>query len=133
MPNLDTKTRKQRFLQAIECGSTVIRAADFTGVNPTEPYRWSQKDPEFAAARKAARDSRLARVKDTAFDLAMRGNVQLIKFIIARYEGASEKEPPQPIVTQHTILPAASLSQEIDGATHDSPASSLITDTTARG
>ena len=121
MPNLDTKTRKQRFLQAIESGSTVIRAADFTGVNPTEPYRWAQKDPEFAAAWKVARDSRLARVKDTAFDLAMRGNVQLIKFIIARYEGTSEKEPPQPIVTQHTILPAASLPQEIDVATHDSP------------
>ena len=133
MPNLGTKTRTQRFLQAIESGSTAVRAADFTGVNPTEPYRWAKKDPEFAASWKAARDSRLARVKDTAFDLAMRGNVQLIKFLIARYEGAPEKDPPQPIVTQHTILPAASLPQEIDRATHDSPASSLITDTTARG
>ena len=132
MPNLDTKTRKQRFLQAIESGSTVMRAADFTGVNSTEPYRWAQKDPEFAADWMAARDSRLARLKDTAFDLAMRGNVQLIKFLIARYEGTSEKEPPQPIVTQHTILPAALLPQEIDGATHDSPASSLSTNPAAR-
>ena len=121
MPNLDTKTRKQRFLQAIESGSTVIRAADFTGVNPTEPYRWAQKVPESTAVWKAARASRLARLKDTAFDLAMRGNLQLIKFLVARYEGTSEKEPPQPIVTQHTVLPAASLPPEIDGATHDSP------------
>ena len=133
MPNLDTKTRKQRFLLAIESGSTVIRAADFTGVNPTEPDRRAQRDPAFTAAWKAARASPLARVKDTAFDLAARGNVQLIKFFIARYEGTSEKKPPQPIVNQHTFLPAASLPQEIDGGTHNSPASSLSTDTTARG
>ena len=82
---------------------------------------------------KAARASRLARLKEIAFDLAMRGNVQLIKFLITRYGGAPEKEPPQPIVAQSAIVRAASPLQEIDGVPHDPPAKSLSAHTTARG
>lgn len=90
MPRRDTREKKRRFLDAIERGMTVVAAAEHAGVDRTLPYKWEGADPGFKAQWETARRSRLQALQDTAVDLALAGNVQLLKFLIQRFGGEDE-------------------------------------------
>ena len=108
MPRVTTKGRKSLFLQAIANGDRVIDAAKYAKVDRTLPYIWAKKDKEFLKRWDDIRETLLPQLKDSAFELAREGNVQLLKFLIARYEQASTPaEEQQPIGEIRIIMPTA--------------------------
>ena len=120
MASLRTADKKRRFIQAIERGVSVTSAAEYAEVDRTLPYKWSQNDPVFAKAWNQARARLLPQLKDTTFDRALEGNVELTKFLIARYEVAPAKEQPQPAAVHFNIIPP--LTDGAKGASsHDEP------------
>lgn len=86
MPRRGAETRKRRFLEAILRGATIASAAEHAGVNRSTPYNWGRADAEFAMRWDEVRESRMPQLKDAAFELALEGNVQLMKFLINLYE-----------------------------------------------
>lgn len=115
MPKPSTREQKDRFLAAVERGESVQDAAALARVDRTTPYLWEQKDPLFRRLWQEARLSRLARLKDTAFDLAMAGDVTLIRFLLSRYEPAPL--PPAPTraeIVIHTDIHTADIHTEGD-------------------
>lgn len=104
MPSRPTERNKSRFLQAIARGASVKSAASYAGVDRTLPYKWEHRDPDFAARWREARDSRLAQLKDTAFDLALEGNVALIRFLLDRYDRDPRKPIDEPAIGEIQIV-----------------------------
>ena len=88
MPNYETDNHKRRFLQAILRGDSVSLAARYAGVHRTLPYHWAKADSDFAQSwqEAGASQARLALAIDTVFDLAIAGNVHLLKFLIDRFD-----------------------------------------------
>lgn len=94
MPARQTERRKTRFLQAIDRGMSTIAAAGHAGVDRTTPYTWETNDPEFAALWRTIRDNRLRQLTDTALDIALEGDVPMIKFLITRLDRSTREEHP---------------------------------------
>ena len=85
---VSTAKLKQRFIKEIECGSTVGDAALAIGVQRPTLYRWANADPAFADAWDQARNGPIPylRLLDTACDLAIEGDVELLKFFVERHD-----------------------------------------------
>ena len=88
--------KRQRFLSAIARGASVTDAAHVAGIDRTLPYVWARENPNFKRDWDEIRATRLQALTDTAFDLAMAGDVALIRFLIVRYETQAPRPAPQP-------------------------------------
>lgn len=91
MPRRNTAQKKARFLQAIERDRNVTEAADYATVSRTTPYTWETEDPAFEEAWARVRDIRLRQLTDTATDVALEGDVTMLKFLISRLDHEAEK------------------------------------------
>ena len=99
--------RRQLFLQAIARGATVKEAAAAARVDRTTPYQWAKENANFKRDWEEVKRTRLHQLQDTAFELAMEGDVQLIKFLLVRWEAQErshlqEQEPRQVHLTIRT-------------------------------
>jgi transposase-like protein len=91
MPTRATRNKQECFLEAIRRGATVAAAAEHAHVDRTLPYAWETNNPAFAQAWTTARETRLAQLKDTAFDLALDGSESMIRYLLNRYEHVEDK------------------------------------------
>lgn len=90
-----TAERKAAFLEGIHRGMTVQDAADYAQVHRTTPYVWEKRDQQFAETWRNIKTHRLQQLVDTAYDLALKGDVRLIKWLITRYEATTHQLQPQ--------------------------------------
>jgi hypothetical protein len=111
-----TRRQKDRFIEAIERGMTVTDAAKYAGVGRTTPYRWQQEDPVFRRNWENVRLGRLQRLVDTAYDMALEGNVQLIKWLISRYEKTTQTQENQPAQLCIIHVPSVPSGEALSGA-----------------
>lgn len=78
--------RKQRFLEELERGQNVAAACRTVGINNDTPYYWRETDPAFRSAMDEVRTRGRARgvdaLEDTAFTLALGGNLEAIKLLL---------------------------------------------------
>ena len=78
--------KKARFLEAVSRGMTITAAANYAVVDRSMPYKWEQQDPIFREAWQREIHDALHQLTDRAQELAMEGNVQLLKFLIHRLD-----------------------------------------------
>jgi len=64
----------------------VTKAADYAGVDRTTPYTWEAEDADFAEEWEKVREIRDHQLLDTAMDVALEGQVDMLKFLITRYD-----------------------------------------------
>ena len=100
MPNLTTHQRKERFIAAIDRGMTVTQAAKHAGVDRTLPYKWEDQDPDFASLWATSRATRWAQLQDVALEIAINGNVQMIKYLYTRLapKHTVDSTPPEIVI-----------------------------------
>jgi hypothetical protein len=104
LPKLTNRQKKQRFLNAIERGMSVTAAARHAQVDRTTPYRWEREDSVFRHDWNETRLARIQRLRDVAFDVALEGDAQMIRFLLKRYELPDEAGPSQEGEVQITII-----------------------------
>jgi hypothetical protein len=111
MPSKQTTTAegKALFLQAIHRGMKVKQAAKYAHVDRTTPYDWELRDPDFAKSWAETRATRPRMIEDTVFEIAVEGNVPLLKWLI--HFQRNRREQPQPLeirIIQQEVLPDGS-------------------------
>jgi hypothetical protein len=93
-----TTESKAFFLAAIRRGMKVTQAARYARVDRTTPYDWEATDPAFASTWEAIRAARPRMLVDTAFDVALEGNVAMLRFMIHyQREQRQQHDDPKPI------------------------------------
>jgi len=90
-----TSENKHRFIEAIRRGMKVGQAARYAHVDRTTPYDWESNDTTFAVAWTEARAARDRMIVDTAVEVALSGNVPMLKFLL-QFK-ASRHQQPQPM------------------------------------
>lgn len=94
---LTARTQKRQFLDGIERGMSVKKAAHHAGIHRTTPYTWEIHDPTFKRDWNEIRALRLRRAIDAAYEVAIdEQNVPMLKWLINRYE-SQDREQPTPI------------------------------------
>jgi len=86
MPRRDTPAKKARFLVGVARLPYVSKAAEYAGVDRTTPYTWEMEDDDFADEWAKVRELRMPQLVDTAMDVALEGQVDMLKFLITRYD-----------------------------------------------
>ena len=99
---------KRKFLIAHQLGSTIREAARIAGVNPSTLYDWRNKDPEFAKDWLEGRSNLLEEMEVLAFQLALKGDRQLLMFILkshmpGTYNQRSQQPKGSPFPAAKTI------------------------------
>ena len=105
MPRRRTEQKKKAFLEAIQRGLYVTDAADHAKVDRTTPYAWEREDKTFRSDWELVRDLRPRQLTDTAMDLALEGDTDMLKFMINRFDRQSVSRERQ-TVAEIAIIPA---------------------------
>ena len=113
MPKHQTAVRKRSFLEALGRGASVTEAAICADIQRRTAYYWRRADPEFSAAWEQALASRLERLEEMAFGLALEGNSQMIKFLISRLAAASAAPKHDPAGVEMVIVPPSDKNAQI--------------------
>lgn len=74
--------RKGLFLDALQKGGSVARAARAAGVCREQPYAWRRNDAAFAQAWAAAVEDGTDALEDLALEMAAKGSEKLVMFLL---------------------------------------------------
>lgn len=85
MPKRNTEAKQRAFLEGVRGGKKVVEVCRELGIARTTPYVWAERNLEFGALWDRARASRLQQLRDVAYEEAMDGNVQLLKYLLGRW------------------------------------------------
>ena len=67
------QSKRQRFLEQLQLGWSISRAAKISGVSRAQLYRWRDSDPKFAKAWQEAEEAGVDLLEDTARQRAVDG------------------------------------------------------------
>ncbi len=67
------QSKRQRFLEQLELGWSISRAAKISGVSRAQLYRWRASDPKFSEAWQEAEETGVDLLEDTARGRAVEG------------------------------------------------------------
>ena len=77
---------KEQFLRLCELKLSVTQVCAEMGIDRSTPYRWRERDAEFATAMDWVRSSAIERLEESLFDRAMAGNVVAGIFLLKAHK-----------------------------------------------